>query len=88
MKVTIGWRRQGINRHKNPLGAVQRAKHLFAELWTRGDIAVVSTEASARCLRLLLRSSLPTGRCFTTIGYFRYGLANDIDQMLSHVERL
>lgn len=56
MKVTVRRCRQGINRHEDSLSAVERAKHLFTELWTRSDIAVGSTEASARCLWLLLRS--------------------------------
>lgn len=56
MKVAVGRRRQGINRHEDSLSTVERAKHLFAELWTRGDIAIVSTEASTGSLRLLLRS--------------------------------
>lgn len=54
MEVSVRWRCQGINRVEDSLSAVERAEHLLAELWTRSDIAIISTEASARGLGLLM----------------------------------
>lgn len=53
MEVSVWWRRHGINRHEDSLSAVERAEHLLAKLWTRSDIAIISTEASTGGLGLL-----------------------------------
>lgn len=46
VKVSIRRCRHRIDRHKDPLRAVERAEYFLAELWARGSIAIVADEAA------------------------------------------